>query len=395
MVKYKVKTERSMKCISCGEELVFFKGKLMCKSCNKEWNQLIVDDKEYYDIDLKDSMNAIFAFEYEKLFELLRKQQIYGVLLQIKDIYEVMLKLPVLMTSAIIFNNNEISESDKVILINMINGKNSMGDWNDFASKLKKSMMIRNTPLFKILKDTTSFINSYNCIKWRNETIGHGPTKEIEDDFLYTDIIEKIKCITKFFKDTLDLYDQIPLLLKSEEQTYVLKGYDNAITKKEGSLFVRINDVIYNLDPFIYKVGDGLFFFDNYIASKRYLDIIEYPRGKRDIKYTGKFEDFKDNDQFASKATDELIAQTEVDISSNILNIDDFIEPKYVYNWIIERINNNDKVSFLLFEKGMGKSTLVNFEKADNFPHWQTNNKKFHAERVKGSRKAYKIVEDK
>ena len=43
----------------------------------------------------------------------------------------------------------------------------------------------------------------------------------------------------------------------------------------------------------------------------------------------------------------------------------------------------------------MGKSTLVNFEKADNFPHWQTNNKKFHAERVKGSRKAYKIVEDK
>lgn len=133
-----------MKCISCGEELVFLKGKLMCKSCNKEWNQLIVDDKEYYDIDLKDSMNAIFAFEYEKLFELLRKQQIYGVLLQIKDIYEVMLKLPVLMTSAIIFNNNEISESDKVILINMINGKNSMGDWNDFASKLKKSMMIRN-----------------------------------------------------------------------------------------------------------------------------------------------------------------------------------------------------------------------------------------------------------
>ena len=36
----------------------------------------------------------------------------------------------------------------------------------------------------------------------------------------------------------------------------------------------------------------------------------------------------------------------------------------------------------------------TNKEKANKFPHWKTNGKSFHAERVKGPRVAYKIYED-
>jgi hypothetical protein len=36
----------------------------------------------------------------------------------------------------------------------------------------------------------------------------------------------------------------------------------------------------------------------------------------------------------------------------------------------------------------------TNEEKADSFPHWKTNGKRFKAIRVKNSKKAYKIVED-
>ena len=36
----------------------------------------------------------------------------------------------------------------------------------------------------------------------------------------------------------------------------------------------------------------------------------------------------------------------------------------------------------------------TNEEKADKFPHWTANGKRFKAIRVKGSRVAYKIVED-
>jgi len=36
----------------------------------------------------------------------------------------------------------------------------------------------------------------------------------------------------------------------------------------------------------------------------------------------------------------------------------------------------------------------TNEEKSNRFPHWRANRQAFHAERVKGSRTAYKIVKD-
>lgn len=36
----------------------------------------------------------------------------------------------------------------------------------------------------------------------------------------------------------------------------------------------------------------------------------------------------------------------------------------------------------------------TNEEKADNFPHWKTNGRRFHSRRVKGSRVKYNIYED-
>jgi hypothetical protein len=36
----------------------------------------------------------------------------------------------------------------------------------------------------------------------------------------------------------------------------------------------------------------------------------------------------------------------------------------------------------------------TNEEKANSFPHWQANGERYKAIRVKGSRTAYKVVED-
>lgn len=37
---------------------------------------------------------------------------------------------------------------------------------------------------------------------------------------------------------------------------------------------------------------------------------------------------------------------------------------------------------------------VTNFEKGDNFPHWKTNGKRFHAKRIKGSKTNYIIIEE-
>lgn len=36
----------------------------------------------------------------------------------------------------------------------------------------------------------------------------------------------------------------------------------------------------------------------------------------------------------------------------------------------------------------------TNAEKADSFPHWKVNEKRFHARRVRGSKVEYEIIED-
>ena len=36
----------------------------------------------------------------------------------------------------------------------------------------------------------------------------------------------------------------------------------------------------------------------------------------------------------------------------------------------------------------------TNAEKADRFPHWKTNGRRFHARRVRGSRSKYEIIRD-
>lgn len=37
---------------------------------------------------------------------------------------------------------------------------------------------------------------------------------------------------------------------------------------------------------------------------------------------------------------------------------------------------------------------ITNEEKGDDFPHWETNGKRFKSIRVKGNKKAYKIIPD-
>lgn len=37
---------------------------------------------------------------------------------------------------------------------------------------------------------------------------------------------------------------------------------------------------------------------------------------------------------------------------------------------------------------------VTNLEKDDKFPHWQSNGMRFHAEKIKGTQKGYKICKD-
>lgn len=63
-----------------------------------------------------DTYPAVVAHEYWRLYDLLNEEQIYGALLQVKDLFEVILKLPVLAGASILFKKERNSQENKLLL---------------------------------------------------------------------------------------------------------------------------------------------------------------------------------------------------------------------------------------------------------------------------------------
>jgi len=58
-------------------------------------------------VDCVTHINPIIALEYKNLITLIENKQIYGIILQIKDIYEIIIRIPVLIMSAFALHNRQ------------------------------------------------------------------------------------------------------------------------------------------------------------------------------------------------------------------------------------------------------------------------------------------------
>ena len=68
--------------------------------------------------------------------------------------------------------------------------------------------------------------------------------------------------------------------------------------------------------------------------------------------------------------------------------------PKSSFHPTIEHIRPLSQGGLDVLDNIVVCNRITNQEKADNFPHWKANGKRFHAQRVKGSRVEYEIYLD-
>lgn len=347
-------------CKNCEQPLVYCEGELRCPECGKVWNELLLADTDCFDETIEPKYNALFAYEYHKLRSFIKDKQVYGALLQIKDIYEVLMKLPVLLAASYFFGCNG-TEAERTFLVALVNQKNSMGNWLDHLQTVKKRIKQRNEllPLYNVVCQTADFCIANDVVHWRNSNIGHGAVKTMDDGNLYGDLFKRIASITELLHKLQPTYEQIRIYLQNGDKRILLNGRENAFAKEQGELLADVNGTVFPLSPFFYIVDDGFYFYDNYYSKKSYLDIVEYPRGNRDIRQTHVFDDLCNGYNFGSNVYDDVISKTEIEISDSVLNVSDFVEPKFVTEWIAERIENDDRVFLLQMQKGMGKSTYV------------------------------------
>ena len=74
----------------------------MCPCCEREWNEILLNSKKYYNVNCIYNLNTIIAQEYKVIYELINNKQIYGIIFQIKDLYEIITRIPVLIFCSIV-----------------------------------------------------------------------------------------------------------------------------------------------------------------------------------------------------------------------------------------------------------------------------------------------------
>lgn len=350
-------------CKECECELVLRKGEFVCDECERKWSEILLSDEKYYNEKITNEYNTIVAFEYGILKELLTSNQIYGLMFQIKDLYEVIVRIPVLITASLCIKKQKQTNEEKEFLWFLMSKPLSFGDWRASLSKASAILKADENADKKILNFVDSvkkFANSTkhgDIVFWRNESIAHGALKLLCDVELYEDISNRLSLLTEFLIDNSTYFKDIKLSIDG----LLLQGNDIDFSKLSGELFLKFDDKQINLSPF-YSVGDGgIFFYDKYTIKLKKTDIIEYLRGKKISLHIPELSDIAgaiDEKETSSLESTSYTIQERA-ICEKFLETKDYFEPKFITSWLENNIEENKKIMLLQMEEGMGKSTFV------------------------------------
>ncbi|MCB1318210.1 MAG: hypothetical protein KDK27_19725 [Leptospiraceae bacterium] len=117
---------------------------------------------------------AVIAHEYWRLYDLLKEKQVYGALLQIKDLFEVILKMPVLVHAACLFRKERDSGENRLLLALL--DKLSLGTWLGIGRQMYNQLELPDSAadIDEHLKAVLGLFEKHKIVSWRNDVIGHG-----------------------------------------------------------------------------------------------------------------------------------------------------------------------------------------------------------------------------
>lgn len=352
---------KKLKCSFCQENLEFENHKYKCPICDKEWSDVLLESKNYFDLDCVFCINPIIALEYFTFKSFLLNKQIYGIILQIKDIYEIIIRIPVLIICSFVLSNHKTSKGKELLLF-MMSKPLSLGDWryllslaSDAAEELKDYIPLEIINLVNVVKKFVNSEKNGDIVYWRNSTISHGAVKQLDDEDLYNDASTKLEEITLFLKNNASLFQTIDFV---DENDNKLDGLNHTINKS-GKVFLKINEKEYTLYPFFTIKDEGIFLFDRYVKKIRKTDVIDYVKSTKDsVNFEELNNIFLENSvsNFNSKNNIDTYAIEERNLCEDIANSNEFLLPEYLIDILNNELKSNKSVFSIQMEKGMGKS---------------------------------------
>ncbi len=344
---------------------------------NLNWMLDLANNKELWNL-LTDKSSCYhpssIVFEYNTLKEAIENKNVYGSLLLIRDVYESIMKIPVLMGLIILDKkskeadaaNQDFTSAYNEILNNLLTNALSMGSWNSLISILikKKSTFSLPNTLYQILRKTRTLCTQKICtgvsdvINWRNNTIGHGKCRLADDESYQMEVEMLLQHLSDYFQQTKTLYQNCFF----EQNGVKLCG--NQFTHNDTNpILLHIEDSVYTTDEYIHNHPSGCYFFDTFYSRKKTEKHIDYIAGKEQLVKNGYFNDLYKNisrntspllsGKLVTRESDRILA--ELNTPSN------YIEPEFLITQIkaaMEKINKG--IITIFMERGMGKSALIN-----------------------------------
>ena len=193
----------------------------------------------------------------------LNKGEVSGLVLKIKDVFEVILKFSVLPILSEWMSDDGKKNLYREILYGLTRKLPSLGDWYGAAQKIFKDGEISNGALKKILADVLKIYEAEKIIHRRNVNVGHGAYTSAEDKIFRADVKEKIQALAGHCNSCAEDYAEIKIYLKQGNKHVSLRGLASAKkgTRSSGELYLEGTRKKFPLAPLMKNIDGGICFF--------------------------------------------------------------------------------------------------------------------------------------
>lgn len=347
----------------------------MMNSRNNQW--LIDLSKEDIWAEHLESVPAMICYSYAQLRRMAESGQVYGVMLQCKDLYEALYRIPLIMAMIVIESDPSYKEkqgySDVIRLA--LEQPMSMGRWNELAEKFisrKNRTLILPEALIKILKRTHELYEeevSESCsdvVNWRNSAVGHGALKFEDDPAYQVEIRNLLVHLKEYFgdgagEDAAALY-QAAYFCAGDIR---LTGDCQYRPEFRGNIRLCVDGTQYSIGDFISDEELKLYLFDSFYSKQKLIRFSSYIDGRDELKGSKYFSDLYDrfvlkNRQDFGLNTGKITREQEQILE--LLNMPaKYIRPVRLIEMLEDRMaETGHGVISMLMERGTGKSAFAN-----------------------------------
>ena len=341
-------------------------------------NQWLIDiwSKEYAQAKKLDSIPSMLYYSYDQLMELIKDGQVYGALLQIKDVFEQLYKIPIVMALIILDTESQYKDKKEYsdIIKAAIGSPMSMGQWDALASTIIKSSKSITLPetIINILKRTRSLYRTEisptvpDIINWRNNTIGHGVLK-FEDDPLYREEINNLlEMLREYFYgegkySITNLYDNAYFI----QGDYKLIGSTLYSCDYNSVLKLYVDNKEYECIHYTNNRELKYYLFDSYYSKKQVIKYCSYYDGQNEIIQSKYFSDLYAKHILKRIPNNSIFSDVisrEDDVLLEFLNAPlEYVKPLELIQCLEDKLEEmNNGVITIFMERGTGKSAFAN-----------------------------------